>query len=264
MYRFTHSLLKTRRLPVAAGVVAAFGSIWLTCKDQFYYSNSYGSLLWQYLVPNFLKSNSAPNIPGQHSNRPQACRKLPRVEIRRNEKSVPVNFGIVSHYDSNNLASNEPIEDRNAEYHVLNGLLFGVFDGHSGWQCAEEVMNRLPYYVAFSLASQNGINEPWKLDKIFSKVSHLGRNQVTEKSAKDVLGPKAHDCLGEGYFNNASVDQQLANAYSILDDDIVHEALPEVNGYDHEKIMKGLSGACALTAYIEGNDLYVSNSGKCT
>ena len=261
MYRFTHSLLKTRRLPVAAGVVAAFSSIWLTCKDQFYYSNSYGSFLWQYFVPSFLKSGSAPDSPGKHSKRPQASRKLPHVEIRRNEKSVPVNFGVVSHYESNNLASNEPIEDRNAEYHVLNGLLFGVFDGHSGWQCAEEVMNRLPYYVAFSLASQHGIGDRQKLDKIFSKVSRLGGIQVTEKSAEDVLGPKAHGFLEKGH-NNTSVDQQLANAFSVLDNDIVYEALPEVNGYDHEKIMKGLSGACALTAYIEGDDLYIANSGK--
>ena len=260
MYRFTYSLLKARRLPVAAGVVAAFGSIWLTCKDQLYYNNSYGSLLWQYFVPSFLKSGSTPNIPGRHSSSPQASRKVPHVEIRRNEKSVPVNFGVVSHYESNNLASNDPIEDRNAEYRVLDGLMFGVFDGHSGWQCAEEVMNRLPYYIAFSLASQHG--DLQELDKIVSKVSGLGGTQVARKSAKDILGPKAHDFVEKGYVENASVEQQLRSAYGILDDDIVYEALPEVNGYDHEKIMKGLSGACAITAYIEGNDLYVSNSGK--
>ena len=244
---------------MAAGVVAAFGSIWLTCKDQFYYSNSYSSFLWQYFVPSFLKSGSAP-VPGKHSGKPQASRKLPHVEIRRNEKSVPVNFGFVSHYETNNLGSNEPIEDRNAEYHVLDGLLFGVFDGHSGWQCAEEVMNRLPYYVAFSLASQNSIDDLQELDKIFSNVSHLGDIQFTEKSAEDVLGPKAHEFLAKRN-DNMSIDQQLANAYSTLDNDIVYEALPEVNGYDHQKIMKGLSGACALTTYIKGNDLYVANSG---
>jgi pyruvate dehydrogenase phosphatase len=261
MYRFTLSL-KARRLPVAAGVVAAFGSIWLTCKDQLYYSNSYGSLLWQYFVPSFLKTGSAPNIPGKQSSNPQSSRKLPHVEIRRNEKFVPVNFGVVSHYESNNLASNEPIEDRNAEYRVLDGLLFGVFDGHSGWQCAQEVMNRLPFYVAFSLASKHGIRDPKELDKIFSRVGQLEGTQVARKSAKDILGPKACEFVENGNLVNTGIDQQLRSAYSLLDNDIVYEALPEVNGYDHEKIMKGLSGACAITAYVQGNDLYVANSGK--
>ena len=259
MYKFALSL-KARRLPVAAGVVAAFGSIWLTCKDQLYYSNSCGSLLWQYIVPSFLKTGSSPNIPERHSSSPQASRKLPHVEIRRKEKLVPVNFGVVSHYESNNLASNDPTEDRNAEYRIADGLLFGVFDGHSGWHCAEEVMNRLPYYVAFSSASEHG--NPREMDKILSGVSQLGETSIARKSTKDILGPKAEDFFKNVNFNNASTEQQLRTAYTLLDDDIVYEALPEVNGYDHEKIMKGLSGACAITAYVQGDDLYVASSGE--
>ena len=259
MYKFALSL-KARRLPVAAGVVAAFGSIWLTCKDQLYYSSSYGSLLWQYIVPSFLKTGSSPNILERHSSSPQGPRKLPHVEIRRNEKLVPVNFGVVSHYESNNLASNDPTEDRNAEYRIADGLLFGVFDGHSGWHCAEEVMNRLPYYVAFSSASEHG--NPREVDKIFSGVSQLGETSIARKSTKDILGPKAEDFFKNVNFSNASVEQQLRTAYTLLDDDIVYEALPEVNGYDHEKIMKGLSGACAITAYVQGDDLYVASSGE--
>ena len=260
MYRFTLSL-KARRLPVAAGVVAAFGSIWFTCKDQLYYSNSYGNLLWQYFVPSFLKSGSSSNVPGRHSSGPHTPRKLPLVEIRRNERFVPVNIGVVSHYESNNLAANEPMEDRNVEYRLLDGLLFGVFDGHSGWQCADDVMNRLPYYVAFSLAGSNGIYNSKELDKIFSNVNQLGETVVASKRANDILGQKVLDLMKNGYFHNMSIEQKLKSAHVLLDDDIVYGALPEVNGYDHEKILKGLSGACAITAYIQGNDLYVANSG---
>ncbi|XP_028403718.1 pyruvate dehydrogenase [acetyl-transferring]-phosphatase 1, mitochondrial-like [Dendronephthya gigantea] len=253
MPRFTVA----RRRPYAAGVVAAFGLVWLTCKDQFYHSNSYSNLLWHYLVPSFLKSSSSPSLPWKNSRDPQTSRKLPHVEIRRNEKFIPVNSGVVSHYESNNLPSNDPMEDRNGEYRVSDGLIFGVFDGHSGWQCAEEVMNRLPYYTALSLQSEN------VLDKTFSRVNHLDKNLASSKNVKDILGPKAHIFLETVNSVNQTVEQQLKNAYTLLDEDIVYEALPEVNGYDNEKIMKGLSGACALTAYIHNNDLYVSNSGDC-
>lgn len=252
MPRFT----LVRRRPFAAGVMAAFGLVWLSCKDQFYYSNSYSNFLWQYFVPSFLKSGSTPSLPGKHSRDPPTSLKLPQEEIRRNEKLISVNFGVVSHYESNNLASNDPMEDRNGEYRVSDGLIFGVFDGHSGWQCAEEVMNRLPYYTALSLASEYG------LDKIFSVVSHLDKDLVSKKSVKDILGPKAHTFLETANSVPQTVEQQLKNAYTLLDDDIVYEALPDVNGYDNEKIMKGLSGACALTAYILNNDLYVASSGK--
>ena len=257
MYRLALSL-KARGLPVAAGVVVAFGSIWVTCKDHLYYNNSCSSLLWQYFVPSFLKTNSSPNIPERHTS-PRASRKLPHVEIRKNEKLVPVNFGVVSHYESNNLPSNDPMEDRNAEYRISDGLLFGVFDGHSGWQCAEEVMNRLPYYFALSSASKRDTGNP---DKIFSGVDRLGEISIARKSTKDILGPKAGDFFKNVNFENESVEQKLRTAYRLLDDDIVYEALPEVNGYDHEKIMKGLSGACAISAYVQREDLYVASSGE--
>lgn len=261
MYRFT---LKATKFPLATGVVAAFGSLWLTCKDQLYYTNSYGSLLWQYFVPSFLKTGGQPNASRRHPSGPKESRKLPHVEIRRNEKLVPVNIDVVSHYESNHLASNDPIEDRNAEYRVLDGLLFSVFDGHSGWQCAEEVMNRLPFYVAVSLASEHGygIAELSELERTLSDVTQLGGTQCAIKDYKDILGPKTQDFIRKGTFKNGSVEHQLIRAYALLDNDIVHEALPDVNGYDNTNIMKGLSGACAITAYIKGKDLFVSNAGK--
>ncbi|XP_014613925.1 PREDICTED: pyruvate dehydrogenase [acetyl-transferring]-phosphatase 1, mitochondrial isoform X2 [Polistes canadensis] len=48
----------------------------------------------------------------------------------------------VKYYDSNQLASNNPIEDTRSEAQCLltKGLLLGVFDGHGGGACAQDLM----------------------------------------------------------------------------------------------------------------------------
>lgn len=253
----------SRKLPVAAGVVAAVGSVWLTCKDKIHcrsnHSNSYSGFFWDYFVPSYFKTDK---LPERRSGRPKLSQSIPHAEIRRNQKLVLVNFGLVSHYESNNLAANDPIEDRNSEYRLSEGLLFSVYDGHSGWHCAEEVMKRLPYYIAISLQSHDideNIPHSKTLDKIFSTTISLDETCVSN-DLKNILGANGHDLLNND--NTVAIKDKLANAYRLLDDDIVYESLPKVNGNDHEKTMTGLAGACAITAYINGCDLYVANSGK--
>ncbi|XP_015177745.1 PREDICTED: pyruvate dehydrogenase [acetyl-transferring]-phosphatase 1, mitochondrial isoform X2 [Polistes dominula] len=48
----------------------------------------------------------------------------------------------VKYYDSNQLASNNPIEDTRSEAQCLltKGLLLGVFDGHGGGACAQDLI----------------------------------------------------------------------------------------------------------------------------
>lgn len=255
-------LLRARRLPAAAGLFAAFGTIWLGCKDQFYFSNSYGSLLWQYIVPSFLKGDVNSSLPEGHPDSSRTPRKLPNIEIRKREKLVSVNMGVVSHYETNNLASNEPIEDRNSEYMLSNGVLFGVFDGHSGWQCAENVMKRLPYYMALSMtcAQEMNVSVDVVFDKLLGEVRSFGHGP--NNVVKDLFGKKATElCMSAGASRVESIEEQLKNAFKILDEDIVYEAMPNVNGHVPEEMLKGLSGACAITAYVQDNELYTANSG---
>lgn len=267
--RIIWPLYRVRRLHAAAGVLATFGTIWLGCNDQFYFSSSCGSFVWQYFVPGFLKGNVNSSVPGRYPDSPQSPRKLPNVQIRKREKVVSVNMGVISHYETNSLASNEPVEDRNSEHMLSNGVLFGVFDGHSGWQCAEDVMKRLPYYVALSMTCGGEMDA--NPDRVYSKL--LGEVKSFEQSlghdldnaAKDLFGKKAKE-LCESALKTSQVkdiDQQLKNAFKLLDDDIVHEAMPNVNGHMPEEMLKGLSGACAITAYVQERELYIASSGDC-
>ena len=62
--------------------------------------------------------------------------------------------GIVSRYESNQLPSNNPIEDRRFVSRLLydrDALLFGVLDGHGGDNCAHNVAQRLSDYIGTAL-----------------------------------------------------------------------------------------------------------------
>ena len=76
------------------------------------------------------------------------------------EGEFPVRF-----FDTNTLASNNPIEDSHAEA-ILNfasnsneppGMIFGIYDGHGGASCGIVTANRLHHYVAASLLSNEDL-----------------------------------------------------------------------------------------------------------
>ncbi|XP_063328829.1 pyruvate dehydrogenase [acetyl-transferring]-phosphatase 1, mitochondrial-like [Pelmatolapia mariae] len=75
--------------------------------------------------------------------------------LKANEYSLTLPRGPASHgvlgFHSNMLPSNLPCEDRQSSATCLagrGGVLFGVFDGHTGPACAHAVSQRLFYYIA--------------------------------------------------------------------------------------------------------------------
>lgn len=101
-------------------------------------------------------------------------------------------LGAVRKFESNQLAANTPNEDRRSAATCLQvfvfsllavplspyfcplsqrikcdflrvlqskGMLFGVFDGHGGWACAQAVSERLLYYVAVAMMPRQSLEE---------------------------------------------------------------------------------------------------------
>lgn len=98
----------------------------------------------------------------------------------------------VRKFESNQLAANTPNEDRRSAATCLQacrfsplsivqspcfpsllvksnimflcllqskGMLFGVFDGHGGWACAQAVSERLFYYIAVAMMPKHSLEE---------------------------------------------------------------------------------------------------------
>lgn len=50
--------------------------------------------------------------------------------------------------------------ERHSLHHLQSkGMLFGLFDGHGGWSCAQAVSERLLYYTAVSMMSKQSLEE---------------------------------------------------------------------------------------------------------
>ncbi|KAF0356572.1 phophatase 2C family protein [Gigaspora margarita] len=168
------------------------------------------------------------------------------LKLRENQLSFLLqrNNGVYR-YDTNQLASNNPIEDTKCELIVPNSksggdrLFFGIFDGHAGWNTSQLLSKKLIPYVKEQLdKAYDGYGE-------YSKLI----------SNKEELISKA-----------------IRNGFTELDEEIVIHSIdrllntPNQSGgisYINESLLSALSGSCAILAYIDTvtNDLYIACTG---
>lgn len=141
-------------------------------------------------------------------------------------------YAVVHGYSSNQVASNNPIEDDMSQHVTrdfdgrIEGVFFGVFDGHSGWCCSQKVAQELAPSVAK------------ELDQI-----------------RDTRDTK-------------KVTEAIETAFVKLDRRIVHDTVQRVLDQPSRhlacsSLLPAISGSCALLAYINTleHDLYVACAG---
>lgn len=73
--------------------------------------------------------------------------------IRANEYTEELEKGAIKSFETNQLASNSPIEDSRTEASCVysTGFLSGIFDGHAGPACSQVASKRLLRYIAASI-----------------------------------------------------------------------------------------------------------------
>lgn len=223
--------------------------------------------------------------------------------ITKRECVGHLQHGIVSMYESNQLPSNDPIEDRRFVSRLRydrDALLFGVLDGHGGDSCAHNVSQRLSDYIGTALLPSEVLlgstmksylssehflvlNNPSKFDFREDPVCYgnlrgffldLRRIQKRHHSVAQDSPTLAH--LQESHTHQTMLAEAkeeqvfhtmtaLSKAFLRLDDNLNHEALSK--GEDEEanelKFKSAMSGACALVVYIKGTELTVANCGDC-
>ena len=86
---------------------------------------------------------------------------------------------------------------------------------------------------------------------------------LSQKQEVFQTGPKyfIKTLIGKPFEGRMPTQESLSLAFTQLDDDISTEAIP-VKVLD-DSFVAGASGACALVSYIEGQNIYVANTGMC-
>ncbi|XP_015122977.1 pyruvate dehydrogenase [acetyl-transferring]-phosphatase 1, mitochondrial [Diachasma alloeum] len=199
--------------------------------------------------------------------------------LRTNEFTQElVGSNSIKYYDSNQLASNNPLEDARAEgrCRLTNGLLFGIFDGHGGNSCAQVVSKRLLHYIAVCLLPREVLNETLKQ----SKTPEQLREHLLECFYdKTDFVPEISKLYGESFLSflrevsqkygdsggaEFQMESALETAFLSLDSDISNEALRKVKRQiDARTLSVAMSGAVAVVAHIDGPHLHVAGVGDC-
>uniref|UniRef100_A0A3B4UQJ4 Putative pyruvate dehydrogenase phosphatase isoenzyme 2 n=1 Tax=Seriola dumerili TaxID=41447 RepID=A0A3B4UQJ4_SERDU len=225
---------------------------------------------------------------GRHlSTRQDLDFQLSRVQInsilRSNEQIVSVpefdgrGLSGVRKFESNQLAANTPNEDRRSAATCLQtkGMLFGVFDGHGGWACAQAVSERLLYYIATAMMPKQSLEELEKcmehgrpVPPILKWYKHHADFNYRESASlyidhlrvfwQELLDSEEH---GEGMI---PLDA-LECAFKRLDADISLEAqVPLSNDLmKSTAIQVAFAGCTACVAHIGTDGIHVANTGDC-
>ncbi|XP_049819658.1 pyruvate dehydrogenase [acetyl-transferring]-phosphatase 1, mitochondrial isoform X2 [Aethina tumida] len=191
--------------------------------------------------------------------------------LRANEYTHEFSSGSIKSYESNQLASNNPIEDCRSEATCLQskGFLVGVFDGHGGGACAQVIAKRLYYYITACLMPQEALTRtidrgttPNLIESFNDKVQFVDdvRDLYSKSFWQFIL-----DLAAKGN-NQFEIPYVLEKAFLRLDEDLSREAVPDPSQVDviNIKTMSvAMSGSVACVAHIDGPHLHLANVGDC-
>ncbi|KAG8281493.1 [Pyruvate dehydrogenase [acetyl-transferring]]-phosphatase 1, mitochondrial [Homalodisca vitripennis] len=194
--------------------------------------------------------------------------------LRQNEHTHEFSAGgSVKAYDSNQLPSNDPIEDTHAEARCLltTGMLLGVFDGHGGAACAQVVAKRLFNYVSVSLLPPDLLYKYLQsMDNGDSHVQLLENFNDQYDLVDELKGLYSESFkrfvsdLWDSQRDDFQMRDALQKAFLKLDDDLSREALTNVTEKVNLKTLSvSMAGSVACVAHIDGPHLHVASVGDC-
>ena len=190
--------------------------------------------------------------------------------LSKDQFSKDFRKGIVTRFETNQFAANQPIEDRHIECHfpTNDSYMFGIFDGHSGFHCSETIRQRLSQYLSCALSKANNNVLDCNTAKSYKIIGKEHDDNPVITLPEDFS--KKQERLGTGpdgfckFLNNSkqdySHDELLKLSFLSLDRDICMEAIPDDGG--DESLLIGLAGSCAILSIIEKDHLYVASTGE--
>lgn len=202
--------------------------------------------------------------------------KVNEHKMAREENKVQIQNSDILHYESNQLQSNDPLEDRMFVAHVRGSdmYIFSVIDGHGGHQCAHAIKHRLPYYLAMYLLSDADITwrSPLSRSSWVVPISGDEYNQWLIKHVFDIRTAESfmfrykRRLMASSGISKLDPQQQIIQAFEDLDDDLGTEAIPDGQKITKDtvnRLLAATSGACTATAIVNNGMLHVAGLGDC-
>ena len=176
--------------------------------------------------------------------------------------------------DSNQLASNNPNEDRRIVGRLLsdNSSLFCVLDGHGGPECAQTVSERLFDYIAVSLMSESELEDyynslrdgpPQQLVQYYTfsnAYEEISMRQIYRHSLQNFVLGSLSTWVD---LCDLTPSQRIDRAIRQLDCDILSEAITTPNPTNLYAIRSAISGCVGTVVYVKDVDMVIANFGDC-
>lgn len=179
----------------------------------------------------------------------------------------------IKYYDSNQLPSNNPMEDARSEAQCLltKGMLLGVFDGHGGGSCARVISKRLFHYISACLLPRklleqylNTVDSDNKLELLQTFNDKAKFDSRNKSLYQESFLHFVKDLIEAEHTSEFQMETALENAFVRLDNDLSNEALLNLGKRDSEEFLEvATSGAVAVVAHIDGPHLHVAGVGDC-
>ncbi len=184
--------------------------------------------------------------------------------LQKNEASKKLKNHRVKGFDVNFLGSNSPIEDRFVvgASNNLGATLFSVIDGHKGAHCSHYLQHHMLQHVSTALHKTGDVKDKDDLRIILNMNS---TPFVVNSQAEVELQPK------DGFDGNL-IKGCLQKSLSLLDDSFCNAALEDIKLIQKgrslspdmkQRVMTAIEGACAITAVVRKDDIFVANTGDC-
>ncbi|KAJ2713806.1 hypothetical protein H4R19_002068 [Coemansia spiralis] len=160
--------------------------------------------------------------------------------------------------DTNQVSSNSPIEDYLAWAPLgpadAARYMFGVFDGHAGFQCAEQLSTRMAPMLNESL-------------DVVHQLAGPGKAASNSSSSKEMV-KAVRDLMQSSGLEWDQVPLALTATFIRMDHDLVHGALAEFRrvqdlGRMDELLGPAVAGSCGLVAVVDtaAREVVVANTG---
>lgn len=221
------------------------------------------SVMFGVFVFNKVLVNSAANCVVSCKMSSASYERLQKYEVSRKMRHP-----MVKSFDVNFLESNSPIEDRFVVGNSakLGAALFSLIDGHKGSRCSQFLQKHLLKYITTDLHQAVGLPHNSDLQIVLDMNSSV--RMIT--SMKDEI--RSDEFTEKMVLDHAVLEKCLRESFVRLDSDISDAALTDIKmvhmGHSFtqemkERVMTAVEGACAITALVQENYVFVANTGDC-